>query len=96
MVGLPSDRGRLRAGVGIQASDDQYVVAGTVQTIQPDHPRLAASALTVLQRERHMRAEQMVKVRAKTFEDYQYQVGLIEGLDVAISLLKQVDDKLNA
>lgn len=59
-----------------------------------DHPRLAASLLTILERERKIMAESMATVRAKDFAEYLNRLGQIEGLDIAISHTKAQASKL--
>lgn len=59
-----------------------------------DHPRLAASLLTVLERERKIMAESMATVRAKDYAEYLNRLGQIEGLDIAISHTKAQASKL--
>lgn len=59
-----------------------------------DHPRLAASLLTVLERERKIMAESMATVRAKDYAEYLNRLGQIEGLDIAISHAKAQASKL--
>lgn len=59
-----------------------------------DHPRLAATVLTVLERERKIMADNLVAVRAKDYSEYLNRLGQIEGLDIAISHAKDVAKKL--
>ena len=67
-----------------------------VMVDQPDHPRLAAQLLTILQKERDMRAESLVKASAKDYAEYRWYCGIIEGLDLAIASAKEAKKKAEA
>lgn len=67
-----------------------------VSEFQTDHPRLARNLLHILTVERTSRAEQLVKGFPKTLEEYKYNVGIIEGLDLAIAAAKAAKEKAEA
>ncbi len=60
-----------------------------------DHPALAMTLERELEATRAAMVEQLAK-GVKTWDEYLKKVGAIEGLDIAISRAKQVNDKLNA
>lgn len=63
---------------------------------QEDHPRLATNLIAMLQKEHDSRAEQLVKGFPKTLEEYKYNVGIIEGLDLAMAFAKEAKRKAEA
>ena len=63
---------------------------------QPDHPRLPQILVELLRAERKARAESLVKNSAKDFADYRHACGVIEGLDLAISLAEQAKKRAEA
>lgn len=63
---------------------------------QPDHPRLPTILHELLKIERETRAAVLVKNGAKDFAEYRHLCGVIEGLDLAISLALQAKKKAEA
>lgn len=65
-----------------------------VATQVDDHPRLALTVLTVLERERKILIEQLASVRAKDYAEYLGRFCQIDGLNIAISHVKEQAKKL--
>lgn len=61
---------------------------------QDDHPALAQSLLRALQTERAKHYEGLIS--AKDWADYEKRRGQITGLDTAIALCQQTQEKLQA
>lgn len=59
-----------------------------------DHPRLALTVLTVLERERKILIDQLASVRAKDYAEYLGRFSQIDGLNIAISHVKEQAKKL--
>lgn len=69
--------------------------SGGVVTMQTsDHPRLAATVLTTLERERKILIDQLASVRAKDYAEYLGRFCQIDGLNIAISHVKEQAKKL--
>lgn len=67
-----------------------------VTTQRDDHPRLAATLVDLLRKQRIMMVEALAKNRAKDFPEYKYLVGQIDGLDIAINFAKETQKRLEA
>jgi hypothetical protein len=66
-----------------------------VREFTGDHHRLARGLLQQLESQRADLAEQLVKGTATgSFDEYRYRCGLIEGIDRAIILCKQIQTQL--
>lgn len=61
-----------------------------------DHPALAQTLVRELQKTREERVRMLVKSPAKDYAEYQNRCGVIEGLDIAIAVAAQIDQKLKA
>ena len=61
-----------------------------------DHPALAHTAVRRLRVIRHEFVERLATQPAKDFNEYQKRLGQIEGLDIAIKALEEVDAQLRA
>jgi hypothetical protein len=59
------------------------------QVSQDDHPRLAGHLLSRLQKQRAEMIENIAKNLAQDFPEYKRLCGVIEGLDIAISLAEE-------
>lgn len=66
-----------------------------VTAITQDHPRLAATVLTALERERKILIDQLASVRAKDYAEYLGRFCQIDGLNIAISHVKAQAEKLS-
>jgi hypothetical protein len=67
-----------------------------VREYQGDPRRLAGSVLTELESMRAQLVEEIGTIQCTTFEEYRNRFGKIEGIDIAISICKQVQKKLEA
>lgn len=65
-----------------------------VREFTGDHRRLAINLLPQMEQQRATLAEALVKGGPKDFAEYRNRVGVIEGLDIAIGLCKQVQSQL--
>jgi hypothetical protein len=61
-----------------------------------DHRSLARNLLGTLQAARAAAVEELATIDCTTFEDYRLRKGKIEGIDIAISLCKEEQRKLEA
>ena len=59
-----------------------------------DHPRLVNTVLGTLERERASLVEQLASVRAKDYAEYLGRFSQIDGLNIAISHIKEAAKKL--
>ena len=59
-----------------------------------DHPRLVSTVLSTLDRERAMLIEQLASVRAKDYAEYLGRFSQIDGLNIAISHIKEAAKRL--
>lgn len=59
-----------------------------------DHPRLAATMLDSLKKQRLMMIEALAKNRAKDFPEYKYLCGQIDGIDIAINFANEARKRL--
>jgi hypothetical protein len=59
-----------------------------------DHPRLVSTVLSTLERERAMLIEQLASVRAKDYAEYLGRFSQIDGLNIAISHIKEAAKRL--
>lgn len=76
--------------------DQQRDAFNVVTTQVDDHPRLAASLVDRLFKQRAAMIEQLAKNRAKDFPEYKYLCGQIDGLDIAINFAQEAKRKLEA
>jgi len=68
---------------------------GDVVAMQtPDHPRLVGTVLSTLERERDTLVQQLASVRAKDYAEYLGRFSQIDGLNIAISHIKEAAKKL--
>lgn len=65
-----------------------------VREFTGDHRRLTVKLLPLLEQQRAILAEALVKGGPKDFAEYRNRVGVIEGLDIAIERCKQVQSQL--
>jgi len=65
-----------------------------VREFTGDHHRLAMTLMQMLQAQRDQAAALLVKKSAKDYADYTNACGRIDGLDIAISLCKQQQERL--
>lgn len=59
-----------------------------------DHPRLVGTVLSTLESERAGLVEQLASVRAKDYAEYLGRFSQIDGLNIAISHIKDAAKKL--
>jgi hypothetical protein len=67
-----------------------------VREFRGDPRRLAHSVLHELQAARETAVNELATITCATFEEYKARRGKIEGLDIAISVCKEVQRKLEA
>jgi hypothetical protein len=67
-----------------------------VREFRGDPRRLARSVLQELTEARARAVDELATVVCQTFDDYRARRGKIEGLDIAISVCKEVQRKLEA
>jgi hypothetical protein len=67
-----------------------------VREYRGDPRRLARSVLQELTERRAAVVEELATIDCKTFDEYRARRGRIEGLDIAISVCKEVQRKLEA
>ncbi len=67
-----------------------------VRTEVDDHPALAGTLLRALEEQKAQIERLMLSGQCKTFDDYRYQCGKIEGLDIAIAACKHTQSRLSA
>lgn len=67
-----------------------------VREFSGDPRTLAISLLRELTQERARLVEELARIECKTFDEYRSRKGRIDGVDIAISLCKTVQGKLEA
>lgn len=67
-----------------------------VREFSGDPRTLAISLLRELTQERARLVEELARIECKTFDEYRSRKGRIDGVDIAISLCKTVQSKLEA
>lgn len=67
-----------------------------VREFRGDPRRLAHSVLRELEESRAQAIHQLATIECKTFDEYRQRFGLIQGLDIAIAVCKEVQRKLEA
>lgn len=81
------------AAVGAPARLDPFPA---VRTEVDDHPALAGTLLRVLEEKKAEFAGRLAQGQCKSFDEYRYLVGQIEGLDIAIAACRHTQSRLTA
>jgi len=81
---------------GFRGQPRQLGVLEQVRTEVDDHPALASTLQRALEEQKAQVERILLGGSCKTFEEYRYQCGKIEGLDIAIATCKHVQSRLSA
>lgn len=65
-----------------------------VRTEVDDHPALASTLLRALEEQKALIERNLLAGQCKTFDEYRYQCGRIEGLDIAIAACRHAQSRL--